>query len=287
MKKWFSVLAAALLLLCGAFPAAAEEGLSPSTPTDLCAHEHIRTVYYFDNPVYSSLNSAEHRVTGRASAEEVCEDCGEVLSAFVVEEAEEVHPHIFRWGYCALCGRADPNPTRAPATPTPEPPKETVRLLPPEEGDPLCFRCVVTPRDLEDAGEALVLRPEEGAVALSLKPEKLLPEVNRAGGCLAAEFREGENQAAVFLRLLDAEEHPADPEDPAAWSEAIVLRICQPEQESPLQVTFQAGSEEDSESASEPASEAEAEEANWIAPEAEGEEGFWQFPWLGNGVYSF
>ena len=55
MKRIIIALAAALL--AAAVLPAFSEGVPLSTPTDLCAHEHTETVYYFDSPVYRALDA--------------------------------------------------------------------------------------------------------------------------------------------------------------------------------------------------------------------------------------
>ena len=79
---------------------------TPATPTDLgCLHEHVvTTVYFFDSPAYESVSAVSHRVTGPAVVETVCRDCGEVLSDETVNNADEIRPHSFKKGVCALCG---------------------------------------------------------------------------------------------------------------------------------------------------------------------------------------
>ena len=93
------------MLLSGA--AGAEEPV-PATPTDLeCAHEHTKTtIYFFDSPVYVTINAESHRVTGPATIETVCLDCDEVLASETVDNAEEIRPHSMKRGVCALCEQA-------------------------------------------------------------------------------------------------------------------------------------------------------------------------------------
>lgn len=105
-KSFASAIAVLLLLALLPFLAAAEAEQVPATPTDLsCLHEHVKTtIYFFDSPAYTSVSAASHRVSGQATIETVCLDCGEVLSSEWTSSAEEIRPHRMKKGVCALCG---------------------------------------------------------------------------------------------------------------------------------------------------------------------------------------
>lgn len=105
---------AVFLLLCLlAGMAAAEETAEkdPATPTDLdCAHVHTKTVIYFnDGPLYTPISFTAHKVSGLATIAVVCQDCGKRLSASSSQNAEEIRPHRFKKGVCALCGYRERN----------------------------------------------------------------------------------------------------------------------------------------------------------------------------------
>lgn len=96
-----------LLLLFSLFSGTAgAEGPDLATPTDLdCTHEQTKTtIYFFDSPVYTSINADTHRVSGPATVEVACEICGAVLSSETVDNAEEIRPHRMKKGVCVLCG---------------------------------------------------------------------------------------------------------------------------------------------------------------------------------------
>ena len=103
--KTAAALAALLLLLTLALSACAE-GAAPATPTDLaCPHAPTRTtIYFFDSPLYASLGSEYHRVSGPATVETVCLDCGETVRSEFENNAEEIRPHSIKKGACPLCG---------------------------------------------------------------------------------------------------------------------------------------------------------------------------------------
>ena len=103
-KSFVSAMAALLLLVLLPFPGTAEADKAPATPTDLaCLHEHVKTtIYFFDSPAYTLISAASHRVSGQATIETACLDCGEVLSSEWTSSAEEIRPHRMKKGVCAL-----------------------------------------------------------------------------------------------------------------------------------------------------------------------------------------
>lgn len=114
IRKLFAFAITALMLAAVLSVAAGEEEV-PSTPTDLaCAHEHTKaTIYFFDSPAYTPVDEESHRVSGPATVETVCLDCGETLSSETVKNAEEIRSHSMKNGTCALCGYTPENRTRA------------------------------------------------------------------------------------------------------------------------------------------------------------------------------
>ena len=265
MKRIISLLSALALVLTGAaFPAFAEEYvlLDPATPTDLCAHEHIREVYYFDDlPFYVPVDDRYHTVSGRATVDTVCMDCNAVLSTRIEPNAQERHPHLFRNGRCVLCGMEGEAPLEDPV-------EETRPMLPLEE-DPEQFVLTLTGYDLEEQADILVLRPEGREAAIALRTEDLRKEMEGTGGTLTAEI--GMLDARSFrasVRLYDEKGAESVP-DPEQFS----LRVyAEEEGETPLAVTY-----------TDIEGESEEEEAEWV----DDPEGYWVFPWLGDGVYSF
>ena len=271
MKRFLIVLVSVLLLLSSAF---AEEGTENpgmevplSTPTDLCTHEHTQTEYYFDSPVYRPLNADGHTVTGRATVLEVCEDCGAVLSSVVSVNAEQVYPHVARKGKCVLCGR-ELGPKAAPK----KEPTEEIRTLPTDEENPTQYFCTLTGRDLEDAADTLVLRPEGCEAAIAFQTEPLRQEIDCTGGTLIAEIENpNPGDVSASVRLYSAEGEESSPE-----IEKIALRIYAENPGSALIVAFTG-----------PEGETNKEEASWIIPQDPEAEPYWSVTWQGDGLYSY
>lgn len=265
MKRILLILLALLLLLSSACAEGAEEDLA--TPTDLCAHEHTHTEYYFDSPVYRSLNADRHTVTGRATILEVCDDCGLILSSTLSTSAEQVYPHVFRRGKCVLCGREE-----APKKAAPKKPTEEIRTLTADEETPNQYFCTLTGRDLEDAADTLVLRPEGCEAAIALQTEPLRQEIDRTGGTLTAEIENpnpGDVSASVRLYSAEGEESAPEPAE-------ISLRIYAENPTPTLVVAY-----------TDPEGETSEEEASWIIPEEEEADPYWEVTWQGDGLYSY
>lgn len=250
-------------------PAAAEgdETLPLATPTDLCAHEHTRTVRYFDSPMYTPLNAEYHIVSGTALEEVLCLDCGESLSAEKVSYVEEIHPHLNRKGRCVFCGREE----EAPEIPAEA--QEVVLLLAGAEDQPDRFVCTLTEMDLADAGDILVLRPEGRDAALVLQAEPFRKEIRSTGGTLTAEINSEQGLAVnASVRLYDADGRETEPD-----KRNISLRIYGEESKKPLAVTYNP-----------PAGEGKPTEqqASWVPGSGE-KEGYWQAAWQGSGEYRY
>lgn len=81
-----------------------EEAFPEDSGESLCMHENTETQYYFDFPVYRAVDDLSHAVNGTALVSVVCLNCGEVISVTEENNAEEIRPHVFRNGQCALCG---------------------------------------------------------------------------------------------------------------------------------------------------------------------------------------
>ncbi len=270
MKRIFCVLAA-LLLACLVLPAAAEENgektddvVPLASPTDLCPHEHTESVYYFDNPVYTPVDARTHSVTGRAMVEVICTDCGEVLSVTTEDDARQIKAHIFRKGMCVLCGMEG---EEAPVV------QEVVRTLEPdaENGEGNLFFCVLTERDLENAGDILVLRAGEFEPAVTLQPRRLAEQMEN-GDLLSAEMLiTGEHAVDVFVHVTPENGEPYAPD-----SELLSLRFYGEKTENAITVRWT-----DSEDKTNTAE----QEAAWVDG---GNGGYYMaFPFLGDGTYEY
>ena len=240
---------------------------APATPTDLCAHEHTHTEYSFDSPVYRPLNAESHTVTGRAVILEVCDDCGLTLSSAVESNAEQVCPHVFRKGQCVLCGREGGKRQITEKAPT-----EEILTLTTDEENPTQYFCTLTGRDLEDAADTLVLRPEGGETAIALQTEPLRQEIDRTGGTLTAEIEDpGTGDVSASVRLYSAEGEESAPE-----TREISLRVYAENGGDVLMVSY-----------TDPEGETSSEEASWVTPEDKDAEPYWSVTWLGDGLYSY
>jgi len=276
MKRILVALLSALFLFSCAFSLAeepeetTEEPVVPllplATETDLCAHEHTHMDYYFDAPVYRPLNSEMHIVTGRATVQEVCDDCGDVLSSFIERNAETTFPHVFRRNQCVLCGyEGKQNSAVASANHT-----ERIVLLPADEEKPNQFFCTLTGQDLEVPADTIVLRPEGCETAIALQTERLRQEIDRTGGTLTAEIEfPGAGDITASVRLYTAEGEESAPE-----AEELSLRIYSAYDGEALVVSYTA-----------PEGGGGEEEAKWITPD--GSEAYWSVDWMGDGNYSY
>ena len=251
------MLLAALLL-----PAAAEEDVPLSTPTDLCPHENTETVYYFDAPIYRPLDEATHLVTGRATVEEHCVDCGTVLSVTVEDDAEEVKDHIFRRGQCVLCGfEGGPAPVV----------QEVVRTVDPDEENENRFFCVFTVSDLENAGDILVLRAGEYRPAVALQTQKLVSRMDR-GDTLSVEMLVKDGNTVTVSVHITAENGKVNAPD----GEFLSLRFYGGKADDPITVRW-TNMEDEKDTAE--------QQASWVDG---GNGGYYMaFPYLGDGTYKY
>lgn len=236
-----------------------------ATPTDLCAHSSTRMVYYFDAPEYLPLDSKNHQVSGPALVEIVCNECGSVISAYKDANASEVRAHVGRKGKCALCGWEAEVLEASAAEP-----REFVQAMTAAEENADQFFCTVTGKDLQSAGDTLVLRPEGFAAALALQAKNLQEALDESGGSLTAELGQvDEKKVNASIRLYDAEGTESAPEN-----REISLRFYAVKSDTPLSVTY-----------TNPEGDSRTEKAAWMKPD--GSDGFWSIPWLGDGTYGY
>ena len=266
IRRFSSVLAVVVLLLLAApvLPARGEGAAAGSTPTDLCTHDRTTVEYYFDSPVYRSLDERTHSVSGRATVVTTCAYCGTVLSAVVDENARQVKRHAFVRGRCALCGQEG------------APPRETEVLLEKAEEPELPetreeqFSAAFTADDLAGGEELWVLRAGDYAPAVVLQPRRLGAALV-PGQVLQAEMNfTNEWTVAISLEIRgeDGETAPADPG-------LAALRVYGEKEDSVLSFTYQG----------EEAEKAEERMAFWMDYSGGG---YYQLsPFPGNGAYEF
>lgn len=270
----FALLVALFLFSCGVcFAEGTEENANESevvlpvlaTSTDLCAHIHTHTDYYFDAPVYRPLNADYHLVSGRATIQEICDDCGAVLSTNIEKNAETEFPHVFRRNTCVLCGYEGRQ--QGPAGETSS---ELVLLLHADEEVPNQFFCTLTAQDLDASANTLVLWPEDCETAIALQTERLREEMDRTGGTLTAEIESpGSGDMTASVRLYTAEGQESAPD-----AEELSLRIYSTFNGEPLTVSYTDAEGETSK-----------EEASWVTPEDM--DAYWSVSWMGDGNYTY
>ena len=241
---------------------AEEPAEEPEEPAAPCAHENTVTVYYFDSPDYRALDNGTHSVAGRATAEELCTECGEVLSIRTEESAREIRPHVFHNGMCALCGWEDRSGADDGTAPG-----EVVVILSAAEDNPDQFFCTLTQADLSKAGDTLVLRPAGSDAAIVLQAKSLREQISSGGGgTLTAEIEKpGSRYVSAFVRMYNADGSETRP-----GSRGVSLRIYGEYTGTPLTVSFTGTGGASG-----------TEEARWT------EEGYWTVTWQGDGVYTF
>ena len=262
------VAAAVLLLLLFALPAAAPaEEPTPATPTDLeCPHAHTRTtLYFFDTPNYTALSAASHRVTGPATAETECEDCGELLVSEVVDNAEEIRPHSMKNGVCALCGYRLKNAAAVGAVSRASNPGErTMTAVPDENG---LYVLTLSELDFTALSNAKVktvlIWGETGQAVLALDVAAMGAQTREAGAPLLVEMEEREDES-VFAGAFLVKDGRRDRPEPGG----ITLRFYREKSEN-LRFTVVPSS----------VGQAEDAEAAW------NEGGYWEVAYVGEGTY--
>ena len=270
-RSW--VLVALVLLFTALFYTAAAEGVSSAvaTPTDLtCEHVNTRTtVYFFDGPAYTSVSSASHRVSGPATVEVVCLDCGEVLSSETVDMAEEIRPHSMKKGVCALCGfRSKARAAETMKTPEDLPGERTIFAQADETSEGL-LTLTLTGADLTALERAnvttAIIRGETGTAAIALKVPEIRVQTEQTGASLYIELAEREDGSFFAgLYLVGEPGERSEPED-----QGITLRFYQ-ETRADVRITLVPVDEE---------ALVETEGVVWD------EHGYWSVPDLEEGTY--
>ena len=277
IRKSFVFVLAALLACCllSGFAAAEEarEDAVPATPTDLaeeCAHEHTKTtIYFYDSPLYTPVSGLSHRVSGPATEETACLDCGEILSSRTVKNAEEIRSHRMKNGKCALCGYQEKAKIQVQNDGNDLPGERTLYARA-EEGTPGCLSLILLSEDLvamENAKISTVLvRGETGTAAIALQVEQMqkLAETNEADLYLELKEQEDGSFFAAVALVRGSGEKDTDGTD------GITIRFYQENKE---EVRFTVA----------PADEDRLLEtsATW------NDHGFWSVPYVEEGTYFF
>lgn len=213
------ILAIGLFLLFTLFAGAAgAEEPVPASPTDLdCGHVHTKTtIYFFDSPSYKPMNALFHRVSGPATVETVCRDCGALLKSEVADSAKEIRRHSFKKGACVLCGyRQD---AEAEDQFPDEPGEMTLVVREKSAGEGL-LTLTLTSGDLYELDNSgvvtLLVRGETGDAAIALPVTEAMIRTEEAKADLALHFAEREDGSffiGIFLVPKDGEATKPDAE---------------------------------------------------------------------------
>ena len=202
----FAMLSLMLLILSGA--AGAEEEI-PATPTDLtCPHEHTKTtIYFYDSPAYIPIDGNAHRVYGPATVETVCEDCGDLISAEYVSNAEEIRSHSMKKGACVLCGYRAPVKTEEPRK-ADRSGTETIVIRENGSRDGV-ISLTLSEAELSELNKngvsTILARGKDGGAAFVLNVKEALAQAKTADASLVLEMAERED-GSVFagMYLLSA-----------------------------------------------------------------------------------
>lgn len=241
---------------------AREEEPSP----EACAHEHRRTtIYFFDSPSYTAISPTSHRVSGAATVETVCEDCGALLSSEVVDSAEEVRPHSMKGGVCALCGyrtKVAPDPVGSSRQTTPG-----ERIITAQPDDSGLFELTLSEEDLTALTNARVrtvlVRGKGGDAVIALDVAEMKAEAGATGANLTLELAEREDGsffAGLYLNGSHGKQVPKET--------GVRLRFYRDSEEK----TRFSVAPSDSETLSDVS-------ADW------NEAGYWSVPYVGEGTY--
>lgn len=278
IRKGIAALAALLLLavfagftLAEDLPGVGEEfpgAQDPATPTDLsCLHEHTAVkIYFYDAPVYTSLDAESHRVFGAAEIRTICEDCGEILSSEVRTDAEEVRPHTMKKGSCVLCGYKEPvRVTKAPEKPKDLPGEQTLFAKPEtEKGDLMTL--TLTAEELSALAEAgistALVKGEAGNACVAVSVTDMLRQTKEADAKLYMEL--AERPDASFFAGVSLTGRDGEKTDPQGVAVRFYL-------ETPADVRFAL---------------APADQDTLVETEGSWDEhGFWSVPYVEEGTY--
>ena len=199
-----------LLLLCSLFSGAAgAEEPALATPTDLeCAHEQTKTtIYFYDGPAYTSLGADSHRVSGPATVEVTCVECGKVLSSEYVSDAEEIRSHRMKNGTCALCGYKDKSGQSGKAKETPaNMPDERIIIATEDEETEGLMNLTLTGEELyalsREGVSVVLVKGTADDTAVALDVPDMLKQTEFLGADLYVELAEREDGslfAGTFL----------------------------------------------------------------------------------------
>lgn len=200
----FAVMALMLAVIFSGTAGADEAGLA--TPTDLtCAHEHTKTtIYFFDTPDYTPVDEESHRVSGPATIETVCLDCGDVLSSETVNYTEEIRSHSTKNGVCALCGYSKETLTVPERKPAAEKTGEKTIYARKDEIVEDLQTLTISSNELsaiKDSGTStLLIRGNSGSAAIALKVTDILAQTKAEDEELYLELAERED-GSLFANL--------------------------------------------------------------------------------------
>lgn len=180
-----------------------------ATPTELeCAHEQTKkTIYFFDSPAYMPIDSNNHRVSGPATVEVTCMECGEVLSSEDVSSAEEIRSHRMKNGACALCGYKDRVDQSSKAKETPaKTPGERIIIATEDMDNQGLMNLTLTNEDLYallgEGVSVVLVKSSTGDTAVALNVAEMLKQTEPLGANLYLELAEREDGslfAGMFL----------------------------------------------------------------------------------------
>ena len=203
----FTVLLLLLFSLLSGTAGAEEPALA--TPTDLeCAHEQTKTtIYFYDSPAYTTMGPDSHRVSGPATVETACVECGEVLSSETVVSAEEIRPHRMKNGVCVLCGYKDRSDQSGTLNNKPaKTPGERIIIAGEDMKTQGLLSLTLTYEDLyELSGEGVstvLIKGKNGDAAIALNVSKIIRQTELQGADLYLELAEREDGslfAGMFL----------------------------------------------------------------------------------------
>ncbi|MBR3334649.1 MAG: hypothetical protein IKG23_10195 [Clostridia bacterium] len=264
----FTVLLLLVSLLSGT--AGAEEP-ALATPTDLeCAHEQTKTtIYFFDSPAYTSMGPDSHRVSGPATVETACAECGEILSSETVANAEEIRPHRMKNSTCVLCGYKDRSDQSGTLNNKPaKTPGERIIIAGEDAKTQGLLSVTLTYEDLyELSGEGVstvLIKGKNGDAAVALNVSKIIRQTELQGANLYLELAERED-GSLFAGMFLVQDSGTRNQ---AGSEGITLRFYRQSRADVRISLAPAGADSLIET-----------EGMW------NEKGYWSVPYLQEGTY--